>query len=81
MDTLTIHIDPSDASTPLNSVDSSSDPLGWRGTLRHPVVAFQRMFHIEFELEGCLLCDDDSLHADLIDLFERGNAPTARPEA
>lgn len=78
MDTLTLRAQAEPAAT--LPVQSEPDAT-WRDTLRHPVVAFQRLFHIEFELDGCILCDDDSLHADLIELFERGDAPTARPEA
>ena len=86
MDTLTIRVVPSEqsasASEPSHAASTRDEaPMGVLDTLRHPVAAFQRMFHIEFELDGCILCDDESLHADLVDLFERSNAPTARPEA
>lgn len=37
----------------------------------HPVEAAVRFLGVDFDFDGCVLCDDESLHADLVALFER----------
>lgn len=37
----------------------------------HPIEAVKGCLSIDFDFDGCVLCDDESLHADLAALFER----------
>ena len=80
MDTLTLRT-PSPTSQPPPALGLEvSVPTTPAGTARTGWGRrFSQLFAIDFDLDGVELCDGDSLHADLADLFERGDAPTARP--
>lgn len=45
--------------------------------LRHPMSALQSALSVEFDFDGCVLCDEGSIHADLVELFERREVPSA----